>query len=206
MRRANVVRPSDEGDVPSSAGRVPAGLERWRQSLRRSRRAVGEALRLVEASERLADDAERLIQRRLRPIQARGHILGAYGRLAQAARRVCQSYRNLAESRDRVVAAPEEAAAAPLLLVEGAIDCGLVLQLVAAVAERVMAIDQEYDNVTVTIAGGGVLAAQQRKRIPAHRGPFAVVPHDREQQSDTPSSACAEGARQVCKGRAPPFF
>src|SRR5216684_2749124 len=205
MTSAHVIRRLDAGDESSSAGCVPRERpERWRRALQQARREVGIMRRATDTAERLADDAERMIHGRFRPEEAKARLVSARALLVRAGRHVRAWGRCIHDTAVYVDAAPHLKSEVEPLMDAAVSDVRNVSKRLIEIADRLGAVIVHFQDITIPMDGGGVLARLQCQYLPKHGPPPGDLRFDHEQHASTPSSPLREGFRRVTRGRAPP--
>jgi len=222
-KAATRFRPRRNAAQSRRAGVSSYGTERkrrrfWGRPFRRTLRAIGRSLRLIDASCRAVDAAEGFAAER--PLRAARNFELASDWLREITTHLSYAARGLSVMAGRIASTPSLPSSAPEEL---AAATSSWIEAVRKMESLSIRCDDSYIALLEAMAGGALLLDLDEllgdERVPAprriamHRPPERRLPrnssciqflHKRRQRSAR--STAAEGARRICRGRAPPFL
>lgn len=189
----------------------------WGRPFRRTLRAIDRSLRLIEASTHAVDAAEGFAAER--PLRAARHFELASDWLREITTHLSYAARGLSVMAGRIASTPSLPSSAPEELAAATSGWIDAVRKMESLSSRC---DDSYIGLLEAMAGGALLDIDELlgdqgvpapRRIAMHRPPERRSPrnsscirflHERRQRSAR--STVTEGARRICRGRAPPFL
>ena len=215
-------RPRRNAAQSRRAGVSSWGTERerrrfWGRPFRRTLRAIDRSLRLIEASCRAVDAAEGFAAER--PLRAAREFELASDWLREITTHLSYAARGLSVMAGRIASTPSLPSSAPEELAAATSSWIDAVRKMESLSSRC---DDSYIGLLEAMAGGALLDldellgdqhVQAPRRIAMHRPPERRSPRNsscirflHEQRQRSARSTVAEGARRICRGRAPPFL